>query len=70
MNAWLSTPDDIQLAMSAAGALNHMADYFWHGFANSDPARVLNSSDITTFRRELAKKVHRLEFGPRRCRGT
>ncbi len=53
-NHWLANPTDIRLAMSAAVALNQMADHFWHGFAGSDPARVYNATSPGTFRSALA----------------
>lgn len=56
MNEWLSTPDDLRLARIAAGALNDMAEHFWHGFEKIDPARVFNTPDAKAFRPELAKK--------------
>ena len=53
---WRKAPTDIRLAMSAAVALNQMADHYWHGFASVDSGRVFHAENSKAFRAELANK--------------
>ncbi|MGZ8897942.1 MAG: hypothetical protein ACXW1Q_06460 [Halobacteriota archaeon] len=58
MNEWLSKPDDLRLTGIAAGALNDMAEHFWHGFEKIEPARVFNTPNVKAFRPDFAKKYN------------
>jgi hypothetical protein len=53
---WEKSPTDIRFAMSAAVALNQMADHYWHGFSPTDPTRVFGVANVKSFRAELAKR--------------
>ena len=56
---WTKDTNSIRLAMSAAVALNQMADHLWHAYANVDPSRVFNTVSPTAFRKEMSRRhVH------------
>lgn len=59
LEAWLSQPTDIRLAMNATVSLYHMADHYWLAYSPIDPARVFGTKDSGSFRSELAmRNVH------------
>ena len=53
---WRMNLTDIRLAMSAAIALNQMADHFWHAYGKVDPDRVFCTANSSAFRKELGTK--------------
>ncbi|CAH1088927.1 hypothetical protein [Candidatus Nitrotoga sp. 1052] len=53
---WIKDPTSIRLAMSAAIALNQMADHLWHAYTNVDPSRVFNTVSPSAFRAELGRR--------------
>lgn len=59
--AWLAQPTDIRLAMNAVVCLYHMADHFWHAYANLDSSRTFATANSGLFRAELAKRNYRFE---------
>lgn len=54
LDAWMTQPTDIRLAMNAVVALYHMADHFWHAYSISDPSRVFSTANSSLFRSKLA----------------
>lgn len=56
LEAWLSQPTDMRLAMNAVVSLYHMADHFWHAYASVDAGRVFGTASSGLFRAELAQR--------------
>lgn len=59
--AWLVQPTDMRLAMNAVVSLYHMADHFWHAYANLDSSRIFATANSALFRAELANRDHRFK---------
>lgn len=56
LDAWMTQPTNMRLAMNAVVVLYHMADHFWHAYSSSDPSRVFSTANSSLFRSELARQ--------------
>lgn len=53
---WQSDSANLRLAMNLAGALNNIAEYYWHTVNKENPVLVFNQTSPSKYRSELAKQ--------------